>query len=314
MHGPPPPAARHGVALVDPADLPPDARDTIYIDALPNDVSKRELAHIFRPFEGYRVGGPPLAPPSRWRRRWGCILAFPCLAACLAACLARTSACRPARLFSRLPLQNVRLVVRDSIKVKGEKVTMGFIEFTDPYLATVAMATLQVGGGVLLGGGWGGERRAGGGGLPGLCGSATAAESHAPAPRSPLPRHRPGRPGHLPAPSHPPPPARPLALLQGYPLDLDEPETLCLKISYAHRKHEGTAARLGLGSTFRPDLHHHSHPPRDYPPPRDYREPPRDYPGRGGGGYHHGGPGGPRPYPPQGPGPRGGPPGGGYRR
>jgi hypothetical protein len=49
---------------VDPASLPPDARDTIYIDTLPNDVTKRELAHIFRPFDGFRVGCPALAWPG----------------------------------------------------------------------------------------------------------------------------------------------------------------------------------------------------------------------------------------------------------
>ncbi len=37
----------------------------------------------------------------------------------------------------------MRLVVRDSIKKPGEKVIMGFIEFMSPYLATVAMHTLQ---------------------------------------------------------------------------------------------------------------------------------------------------------------------------
>jgi hypothetical protein len=36
-------------------DLPPDAAPTIYVDGLPMDVNKRELAHIFRPFQGYLV-------------------------------------------------------------------------------------------------------------------------------------------------------------------------------------------------------------------------------------------------------------------
>jgi hypothetical protein len=46
---------RPGIAIVDPTSLPSEARDTIYIDVLPPDISRRELAHIFRPFEGYKV-------------------------------------------------------------------------------------------------------------------------------------------------------------------------------------------------------------------------------------------------------------------
>jgi len=38
-----------------PVTLPPEARDTIYIDDLPPDVSKRELAHVFRQFPGYEA-------------------------------------------------------------------------------------------------------------------------------------------------------------------------------------------------------------------------------------------------------------------
>lgn len=49
---------RPGIAIVDPTSLPSEARDTIYIDVLPPDISRRELAHIFRPFEGYKVSAP----------------------------------------------------------------------------------------------------------------------------------------------------------------------------------------------------------------------------------------------------------------
>ena len=41
--------------VIDPAELPPDASQTLYLERLPQDLSKRELAHIFRPFEGYAV-------------------------------------------------------------------------------------------------------------------------------------------------------------------------------------------------------------------------------------------------------------------
>lgn len=34
--------------------LPPDASNTLYIEGLPSDSTKREVAHIFRPFLGYR--------------------------------------------------------------------------------------------------------------------------------------------------------------------------------------------------------------------------------------------------------------------
>ncbi|XP_019413759.1 PREDICTED: RNA-binding protein 2-like isoform X2 [Lupinus angustifolius] len=34
--------------------LPPDASNTLYVEGLPSDCTKREVAHIFRPFVGYR--------------------------------------------------------------------------------------------------------------------------------------------------------------------------------------------------------------------------------------------------------------------
>ncbi|WJX66147.1 DNA-binding proteins Bright/BRCAA1/rbp1 [Trifolium repens] len=34
--------------------LPPDASPTLYIEGLPSDCTRREVAHIFRPFVGYR--------------------------------------------------------------------------------------------------------------------------------------------------------------------------------------------------------------------------------------------------------------------
>ncbi|XP_065632175.1 RNA-binding protein 2 isoform X1 [Quercus suber] len=34
--------------------LPPDASNTLYVEGLPPDSSKREVAHIFRPFVGYK--------------------------------------------------------------------------------------------------------------------------------------------------------------------------------------------------------------------------------------------------------------------
>ena len=35
--------------------LPGDASATLYVDGMPLDVTKREMAHIFRPFEGFNV-------------------------------------------------------------------------------------------------------------------------------------------------------------------------------------------------------------------------------------------------------------------
>ncbi|KAE8647171.1 hypothetical protein Csa_018980 [Cucumis sativus] len=34
--------------------LPPDASNTLYVEGLPPDSSRREVAHIFRPFVGYK--------------------------------------------------------------------------------------------------------------------------------------------------------------------------------------------------------------------------------------------------------------------
>ncbi|XP_023515368.1 RNA-binding protein 2-like [Cucurbita pepo subsp. pepo] len=34
--------------------LPPDASNTLYVEGLPSDSSRREVAHIFRPFVGYK--------------------------------------------------------------------------------------------------------------------------------------------------------------------------------------------------------------------------------------------------------------------
>lgn len=36
-------------------ELPQDAASTLYVDGLPEEMTKRELAHIFRGFEGYQV-------------------------------------------------------------------------------------------------------------------------------------------------------------------------------------------------------------------------------------------------------------------
>ncbi|CAH8354667.1 unnamed protein product [Eruca vesicaria subsp. sativa] len=38
----------------DPLPLPPDASNTLYVEGLPSNCSRREVAHIFRPFVGYR--------------------------------------------------------------------------------------------------------------------------------------------------------------------------------------------------------------------------------------------------------------------
>ncbi|VVA95541.1 unnamed protein product [Arabis nemorensis] len=38
----------------EPLPLPPDASNTLYVEGLPSNCSRREVAHIFRPFVGYR--------------------------------------------------------------------------------------------------------------------------------------------------------------------------------------------------------------------------------------------------------------------
>ena len=49
-------------------------------------------------------------------------------------------------LFPCLPLQSLRLVIKDSKKHAGEKLVMAFVEYTNTYHATEAMDALQVGG------------------------------------------------------------------------------------------------------------------------------------------------------------------------
>lgn len=44
---------------------PHDACPTLYAEGFPEDITKRELAHIFRPYEGYKVRC------TRWARRAG---------------------------------------------------------------------------------------------------------------------------------------------------------------------------------------------------------------------------------------------------
>ena len=47
----PPPAAKPQ----QPLNVPANAVETLYVDDIPMDMSKRELAHIFRPFGGYKA-------------------------------------------------------------------------------------------------------------------------------------------------------------------------------------------------------------------------------------------------------------------
>ena len=48
------------VEVVQPAaeeePLPPEANPTLFLSGLPLDITKREVAHILRPFEGFKVG------------------------------------------------------------------------------------------------------------------------------------------------------------------------------------------------------------------------------------------------------------------
>ena len=50
---PTPPAGLAAAAV--PVPLPSGATNKLYLDSLPADITKRELAHIFRPFRGYKV-------------------------------------------------------------------------------------------------------------------------------------------------------------------------------------------------------------------------------------------------------------------
>ena len=115
-------------------------------------MTRRELAHIFRAHEGYRV------------RPYCCsCLAPTALAACICCC-SKTNKRLPALpalpfIASTSPTlhpppscQSLRLVIKDSKKHPGEKLVMAFAEYTNTYFATEAMDKLQVRGGVAVGG------------------------------------------------------------------------------------------------------------------------------------------------------------------
>ena len=55
-------AAKQAAALAEP--LPPDAVETLYVDNMTTDVTKREMAHVFRPFEGFKVCIHTEMPPQ----------------------------------------------------------------------------------------------------------------------------------------------------------------------------------------------------------------------------------------------------------
>ena len=50
------------------AQLPRDASSTLYVEGLPSDATEREVAHIFRRFEGHVPSSPlhpmPTVPPA----------------------------------------------------------------------------------------------------------------------------------------------------------------------------------------------------------------------------------------------------------
>ena len=57
--------------------LPPEASPTLYVDGMALDVTKREMSHIFRPFEGFKVSlrrhspsCPVLNPKPKCRLCW----------------------------------------------------------------------------------------------------------------------------------------------------------------------------------------------------------------------------------------------------
>ena len=48
------PQTAHHVPSGDFIRLPPDASSTLYVEGVPADATRREMAHVFRPFEGFR--------------------------------------------------------------------------------------------------------------------------------------------------------------------------------------------------------------------------------------------------------------------
>ena len=68
------PAARE-----EPVHVPDNATHSLYFDKLPSDVTKRELAHIFRPFTGFQVRTEGLLPRTRAPIDARCAPPLPCL-------------------------------------------------------------------------------------------------------------------------------------------------------------------------------------------------------------------------------------------
>lgn len=96
------------------------------------DVTRRELGHIFRSREGFRV--------RVWCR-----------------CLLGATQTEKTGDFNQPAislLQSLRLVIKDSKKHVGEKLVMAFVEYSSTYFAAQAMDTLQVGVGRAGGASW----------------------------------------------------------------------------------------------------------------------------------------------------------------
>jgi hypothetical protein len=144
---------------------------TLYVEGLPPGISKREVAHIFRPYEGFQArrvcsGVMHSLHPLESSLFIGVFAHFAAVVIhtlwlFLPGCT--VSVCPPAqslRLVEResvktqgdrvtlsvcLPAQSLRLVERESVKTQGDRIVLGFAAFSSAAFAKVAMTTLQVG-------------------------------------------------------------------------------------------------------------------------------------------------------------------------
>ncbi|CAN1235070.1 RNA-binding protein 2 [Linum perenne] len=106
----------------DTVPLPPDASNTLYVEGLPHDCTRREVAHIFRPFVGYK----DLRLVSKESKHVS---------------ISNYKLSSPSLLFYSSTLLTITAFL--SIMQRGEPIILCFVDFIDSPCAATAMSALQ---------------------------------------------------------------------------------------------------------------------------------------------------------------------------